>query len=99
VSIAGQFAVIVNPARILKPKEEQRRMWAQIEAEIGFRAAEANGVEIEGIMYLDLGRGELQRFKQPKQRIWAEIKATCERIFRDWRDIRLEIQAKGQETG
>jgi hypothetical protein len=50
-------------------------------------------------MYLDLGRGESQRFKQPKQRIWAEIEATCERIFRDWRDIRLEIRAKGQETG
>jgi hypothetical protein len=94
-----QVGVIVNPAGIRKSKEEQRKMWALIEAEVGFRAAAEKATKIEEMMYLDLGRGELYRFKQPRQRIWAEIDATVERIFRDWREIRLEIQAGGEEAG
>jgi hypothetical protein len=94
-----QVGVIVNPAGIRKVKEDQRKMWALIEAEVAFRAAASKGIKIEGIMYLDLGRGDLHRFKQPRQRIWAEIDATCDRIFRDWREIRLEMQTGGEETG
>lgn len=94
-----QVGVIVNPAGIRKPREEQRKMWALIEAEIGFRAAASKGTKIEEIMYLDLGRGGLYRFRQPRQRIWMEIDATCDRIFRDWRELRLQMQARSEEAG
>lgn len=90
--------VIVNPAGIRKSKEEQRTMWALIEAEVGFHAAAKRGATLATVLYLDLGRGQLYRFKQPRRRIWSEIEATCERIFRDWREIRLEMQV-GEETG
>jgi len=91
--------VIVNPSGIKKRHPEQRTLWAQIEGEVAFRAAEAHGISIEEVIYIDLTRGELQRFKGPKKRLWSEIVATCQRIFRDWRDIRLEREGFGRETG
>ncbi len=60
------------------------------------RAAMENAVKIDEVFYIDLPRGEITRYKSPKQTIWAEIDATCERIFRDWRDIRL---AASRDTG
>jgi hypothetical protein len=91
--------VIVNPSGIKKRLPDQRKLWAQIESEVAFRAADAHGIVIEEVIYIDLMRSELQRFKGPRKRLWAEIVATCERIYRDWRDIRLKREGFGRETG
>jgi hypothetical protein len=91
--------VIVNPSGIKKRHPDQRLLWAQIESEGAFRAADAHGIVMEEVIYIDLMRSELQRFKGPRKRLWGEIVATCQRIFRDWRDIRLEREGFGRETG
>jgi hypothetical protein len=92
-----EVAVIVYPSGIKKRLPEQRKSWANIESEVAFRAAAANGIAVEEVFYVDLPRNELHRFKSPKSRLWEEIDATCERIYRDWRDIRLEIDRAGEE--
>jgi hypothetical protein len=90
---AKNVCVIVSPSGIKKTQENDRKLWVSIEGEVAFQAAASHGVPLnDGIMYLDLIRGELHLYQGPKSRIWAEMEATCERIFRDWRDIRLEIQ-------
>lgn len=83
--------VIVYPAGIKKRAPVDQHLWAAIESEVAFRAANANGIDIEEVLYIDLPRQNIHRFKSPKARLWAEIDATCERIYRDWRDIRLEM--------
>ena len=93
-------AVIVSPSGIKKPKLEDRKRWAEIESEVGFRAAAANGIILDEVFYIDLPHDEHYRFKSPKARVWSEIDATCERIFRDWRDLRLETTGGyGEEQG
>jgi hypothetical protein len=91
-------AVIVNPSGIPKRTEEHRKTWAQIEGEVAFRAAASHKSQVDEIMYLDLVKNELHFHKGPKKQIWSEIDATCERIFRDWRDIRLEMQQGEEES-
>ncbi|MGA8533207.1 MAG: hypothetical protein WB615_03745 [Candidatus Tumulicola sp.] len=88
--------VIVYPSGIRKRLPEQRRVWAKIESEVAFRAAASNGIDVEEIMYVDLPRIELYRFKGPSKRLWPEIDATCHRIYRDWRDIRLLMDGSGE---
>jgi len=83
-------AVIVNPSGIKTKNPEKRKTWIDIEAEVARRAAVERGIEIDEVMYVDLPRHDVQKLRGPKARVWAEIDATCERIFRDWRDIRLE---------
>ncbi|HZO93115.1 MAG TPA: hypothetical protein VFB22_05050 [Candidatus Baltobacteraceae bacterium] len=83
-------AVIINPSGIKTSSAEKRKVWVDIEAEAARRAASENGVEIDEVIYVDLPRRDVHRLRGPKARVWAEIDATCERIFRDWRDIRLE---------
>lgn len=93
---AKRVGVIVNPSGIRRPAEK-RATWIAIECEVAIRAARAKGVEIDEVMYVDLPKNEIVRRTGPKKAIWAEIDATCERIFRDWREIRLE--ATQGETG
>jgi hypothetical protein len=90
-------AVIVNPSGTKKRLPEQRKLWAGIESEVAFRAAAADGISVDEVIFVDLPRKEIHRFKGPKSRLWAEIDATCERIYRDWRDIRLEAEGYGEE--
>lgn len=85
-----RVGVIVNPSGIRKASAEVRRTWISIEAEVALRAADASHFEIEEIMYIDLPKSDVQRYKGPKTRIWDEVGATCERIVRDWREIRIE---------
>ncbi|MBV8299022.1 MAG: hypothetical protein JO083_05720 [Candidatus Eremiobacteraeota bacterium] len=83
-------AVIINPSGIKTSNLEKRKTWVDIEAEVARRAATESGIEIDEVIYVDLPRQDIYRLRGPKARVWAEIDATCERIFRDWRDIRLE---------
>lgn len=82
-------AVIINPSGI-KGAEEKRKLWAAIESEIAWRCADEHGIEIDEVMYVDLPKQVIYRHKGPKIRLWDEVDATCERIARDWREIRLE---------
>jgi hypothetical protein len=91
-------AVIINPSGIKAATAEKRKTWATIEAEIAWRAAQEYGFEIDEVMYVDLPKQEIYRHKGPKVRIWDEIDATCERIVRDWREIRLEQGGEEEET-
>lgn len=84
-------AVIIYPSGIKKRTPEDRKRWAEIEGEVAFRAAGAGSITVDEVLYVDLPRNEHYRFKSPRTRIWSEIDATCERIFRDWRDLRLEL--------
>lgn len=85
-----RVAVIINPPGIKTSSAEKRKIWIDIEAEIARRAAADGRIEIEEIIYVDLPRLGVHRLRGSKARVWSEIDATCERIFRDWRDIRLE---------
>jgi hypothetical protein len=87
---ARRVAVIVNPSGIRKASAEVRRTWINIESEVAWRAAESAGVKTDEILYIDLPKSDVQRYKGPKRRIWDEVGATCERIVRDWRDISAE---------
>jgi hypothetical protein len=84
-----RVAVIVNPSKI-KGGEEKRKMFMKIESEVAFQAALAGGMKIDEVFYLDLQRRDVYRHEGPKKTIKAEIDAACYRLFRDWRDIRLE---------
>ena len=82
--------MIVNPSGIKLASEEKRDVWKSIECEVAYRAALATNLELDEVVYVDLPKDVVTWHKVPKKRVWAEIDATCERIFRDWRDIRLE---------
>jgi len=83
-------AVIVNPSGVRKP-QEKRKTWIAIESEVAIRAALNHGLNIEEVMYFDLPKNEITRHVGAKKTVWAEIDATCERIFRDWREIRMQM--------
>lgn len=89
-------AVIINPSGIKRP-EDKRKTWIAIESEVALRAALNNDIRLDEVLYIDLPKGLISRHTGPKKTVWAEIDATCERIFRDWREIRLE--ASQGETG
>jgi hypothetical protein len=92
-----RVAVIVNPSGVTV-RTEKRSIWINIESEVACRAAGEHKIEIAEIMYVDLRKGDVKRYVGPKKRMWDEIVATCERIVRDWREIRLEQQRR-QEPG
>lgn len=89
-SKAKQVAVILNPSGVKKP-QDKRKTWVAIESEVAIRAASHHGIVVEEVLYIDLPKGEISRHAGPKKTVWAEIDATCERIFRDWREIRVEM--------
>jgi hypothetical protein len=94
-----RVGVVINPSGIRKASAEVRRTWISIESEVAWRAAQAAGIEIDEIMYIDLPKSDVQRYKGPKVRIWDEVGATCKRIVRDWREIRLEQDRPEHGTG
>ena len=75
-----RVGVIIHPSGVAKPPEA-RRTWINVESEVAWRAAVAQGIEIDEIMYIDLPKQEIRRYKGPRVRIWDEIGATCERII------------------
>lgn len=91
-----QVGVIVNPSGI-KRSVDKRKNWIAIESEVAVRAAAEHGVEIDEVWYVDLAKNEIIKHTGPKKTVGAEIDATCERIYRDWRDLRLE--ASQREVG
>jgi hypothetical protein len=94
-----RVGVIINPSGIRRASAEVRRTWISIEAEVAWRAAQAGNIEIDEIVYIDLPKSDIQRYKGPKIRIWGEVGATCQRIVRDWREIRLEDDQSEHGTG
>jgi hypothetical protein len=88
---ARHVAVIVNPSGIPRKEEAAIAKWSEIECEIAFRASKINDVKIEEVFYVDLVRERMYRYLKPSERLWADIDATCERIVREWREIRIEI--------
>jgi hypothetical protein len=85
-----RVAVIVNPSGIKLSSVEKRKTWIDIEGEVARHAAADRGFEIDEVIYIDLPKREAHRLRGGKARVWSEITATCERILRDWRDIRLD---------
>jgi hypothetical protein len=92
-----RIGLIINPGGISKKDPSDRRRWVSIEAETAWQCAVANSIPLDIIWYADLPRRELHRHTGPRKRLRAEIEATCERIYRDWRDIRLEMTGQGEE--
>lgn len=92
---ARHIALIVNPSGILRKEEADIKKWWEIESEIAFRAAKANDTTLNEIIYVDLVRERIHRYPKPGERLWADIDATCERIVREWREIRIEYSAGG----
>jgi len=92
-----RVGVIVNPSGITV-RADKRGTWINIESEIACRAAAAHDLKIDEAMYIDLRKGDITRYNGPKKLMWNEIVATCERIVRDWRDIRME-RGTGEEPG
>jgi hypothetical protein len=91
-----RVGIIVNPSGIRKPTEK-RKQWVRIESELAFRAAIGAAQNIEGIMYLDLAKQEVNFHLGPKKTIWSEIEATCYRLLRDWRELRTTGVRHGEE--
>jgi hypothetical protein len=82
--------VIVNPSGIPRKDEADIKKWWEIECEIAFRAAKVEGITLNGILYVDLGHEKIHEYLKPSERLWADIDATCERIVREWKEIRIE---------
>jgi hypothetical protein len=95
---AKRVAVIINPSGIKVSSAEKRKTWAAIESEIAWRCAADESVDIEEVLYIDLPKHQIHRHKGPKVRVWDEIDATCERIVRDWREIRLDESRRREDT-
>lgn len=92
-----RVAVIVNPSKI-KGTSEKRKTWLNIESEVAFQAAIINGANIDEVFYLDLQKQDLYQHEGPKKTIKAEIDATCYRLIRDWRELRIEMSRGGEAT-
>ena len=80
---------IVPPSGIPKSPDVRAR-WLNMESAVAWWAAREQGIEIDEIMDIDIPMREVVRYKGQRVRISEEIGATCERILRDWRDVRLE---------
>lgn len=90
-----RIAAIFNLSGVSKASADDRKQWMQIEAEVAFRAAAARDIMIDEVLYVDVSREELHVFRKPSERLWADLEAICERIQREWRQIRLESSAGG----
>lgn len=92
-----QVAVIVNPSKIAG-SAEKRKALIKVESEVAFQAAVSSGMTIDEVLYLDLQRQDVYWHEGPKKTIKAEIDATCYRLVRDWREIRIEMTRGGEGT-
>lgn len=90
--------VIVNLSGIPRKEGPDIKKWWEIECEIAFRAAKASGIRLDEIFYIDLVREQMHKYLMSSERLWADIDATCERIVREWKEIRLESTGSAAEA-
>jgi hypothetical protein len=95
---ARHVGIIVNPSGIPRKDEFDIEKWWQIESEVAFRAARTNDVALDEIFYVDLVREETHKYLKPSERLWADIDAICERILREWKEIRIQTSAGAAEA-
>jgi hypothetical protein len=85
--------VIVNLSGIARKAEADVKKWWEIECEIAFRAANANAIGLDEVFYVDLSREKIHVYRKPRNLLWADIDAICERILREFREIRIETSS------
>lgn len=95
---ARKVGVIVNPSGIPRKEEADVALWWHIECEVAFRTAKAAGIKLDEIIYVDLAHEKKYNYPKPAERLWADIDATCERILREWKEIRLESAGGAAEA-
>lgn len=90
-----RVAAIYNLSGIDKAASGDRLRWMQIEAEFVFRASSAHGIDLDEVFYIDVRREERHVFSKPSSGLWKDLEAICERIYREWLEIRLEQTSRG----
>jgi hypothetical protein len=90
--------VIVNPSGVTRKEEADVTKWWEIECEVAFRAAKAHEIKLDEILYIDLGHEQTYKYPRSSERLWADIDAICERILREWKEIRIETSGGAAEA-
>lgn len=95
---ARRVGVIINPSGIPRNAEADIQKWWEIECEIALRSARANNLKLDEVDYVNLRRESVHKYTKERKRLWADIDATCERILREWTEIRIETSGDAAEA-